>query len=378
MGISFFGKRKTSRRTKQKGADKVARELIKDKINQNPVIEAAVLSKHFGVPINPNDLKPEPPVERLRKKVFDLANESLVTNEENKERAIDAAFQELEGTSQFPGNRKRIPYWRRGVGKGKELDDEFMEQYPTGSPLEETLNTMDILEERFGKRQPGFIDAMLQPGGVGTELVKLLTTAMTAKGSSQAPTNGTPMLPPTGREMIAVEVDGKLVEMSREGSSIYKRQREDLQRLKAGTSNTSNVAIESKTTETKTTEDSVPTSQVQSPIENIGQASPNVESTFPPPLKSYIESHISAFTDVGQIIIDEIAHPPEQFADIIKQLAQSGDMTFVVILEYLKTHTADQILQMLDMLKQYPELSPYIQKTKDNRNWVEAVLENLK
>ena len=81
---------------------------------------------------------------------------------------------------------------------------------------------------------------------------------------------------------------------------------------------------------------------------------------------------------MGKTIIDAITQPPEQFADTIKQLAQSGDMTFVIILEYLKTHTADQVPQMLDVLKQYPEVSPYIQKIKDNHNWVEAVLENLK
>jgi hypothetical protein len=65
-------------------------------------------------------------------------------------------------------------------------------------------------------------------------------------------------------------------------------------------------------------------------------------------------------------------------AKSIKQEAQNGDMTNVIILEYLITHTTDQLIEMLEMSNNFPVLIPYIQKIKDNRNWVNAVLENLK
>jgi hypothetical protein len=84
------------------------------------------------------------------------------------------------------------------------------------------------------------------------------------------------------------------------------------------------------------------------------------------------------FTAVGQTIVKEIANPPEQFAERLKQEAQSGDMTPAVILEYLRTNTPDQVFKTLELFSSFLALAPYIQKLKENRPWVETVLANIK
>lgn|GEM_PF-4207498 len=117
---------------------------------------------------------------------------------------------------------------------------------------------------------------------------------------------------------------------------------------------------------------------MQPPLENDKPAEPNAVPILNPLLKEYIESHLPAFTDLAQSIVAEIANPPEQFVKDLQEATENNNLNIQMFLEYLKNHTIEEIFQMLDTLNTISALSPYIQKIKENRGWVEAVLRRIK
>jgi hypothetical protein len=374
MNMNFFRKKKNKRHVRKTGADKLAVDIIKNKGNSNPTVEAAVLSKHFGIPISPEALKPESPVEQFRRKVFNLANQSIDGNEESKERAIDAAFSELENSSQISG-RKKVPYWRRDPGRGADIDDSFMGPYPPSDSLEETLNNIELLEHRFARQQPGLIQAMLQPGGIGTELLKLFNSMMAAGGSNQLLPTNPKIAAPVVPNMISVEVNGSLVEMTKEGYDIYKKQHEELLSLKNKETEKVPGINEPKSMESKNTDNNLP-AQPQSKDSEPGNQGHKIE--IPPGLKDYIEKNIDVFKEIGETLLRAMSVTPEDFVEVLEEDEQNGDLTTIAVLQYIRTHNIEEVYGSLQLLESFQPLNPYIQKLKENPKWLEEVIADLK
>jgi hypothetical protein len=309
-----------------------------------------------GIPVSAADIKPESAADAFQSKIILAAMDKIDQTPELIEEATEMMLDKISRE----GRTRRRP---RGDGQEFEGMVPAYGGFDPSNPLA-MFDLVDQLKERIGG---GSAIDKLANSTVLSDIVKVVIPAlMGGKGGQQ----NVPQIAPRPA-MVAVEVDGQIVEMTRQGYEIYKRQREQLL-LQAG----------GKVAEPPPRRPPAPP--------NTGAKPPKEEvlATDEQPLPDNAENGVPSIVlpeSVVQTLVEVAKRfeagmklPPENFVQDLYETSMTNENDAVIFIALAKVADYDDALAKVSNFKSYPELLPFITKLEANRPWATAVLAKVK
>ena len=330
-----------------------------------PLLQAAIISKRTGVQIGVEDLKPISAKEAFKSEAMKMAIEKLKTDPEYKEEVAEEAKMLL--SEEIEGSRGR----RYGRSRGsQDYDDrEGMIPYQPLGPID-IIQQYHQIAENFPKN--GGLSNILQP----EVLLGFLDFAKTMMGPKNLPNNNNSR----GVDVVMVEVDGQLVEMTRAGYTIYKRQRDELLKLKPAVPAIASTSTEGPTPASTgtvtpevrnhaiTTPEAVTvtqgTVQVETPPADIGE-----KPQLPVPMEVLLE--------MAGTITPYFDGTPAAWVKDLREQAKT-DPNVASFAQIFMVMDADTIIKTVKPYAVYPELAPFIKRLEDKKVWVEEAFKLLR
>lgn len=407
--ISFnIGRKQPVKSTKRKSRkkswlDDAAKEsdgLLATLKKNNATLQAAIIKHRTGVDIEPKDIHIDTPEDRFMDKVYENAINEVQADDEFMQEAKFAAIDRIRNN--VPGQASRYRRYQGGDGYGGPYQpgDYFPGWGGFGSDgFQSPLYIVDTFKQ-IKEAMEGETGGKFTP--ILTEIVKQLPLFFGQKPAPSQPARPVPQL-------IAVEVDGEFVEMTRQSYEIFKRQQEQIKRLTTPTVSTPPV-----TPQAVTPEPAAPAPEPPAPAPS--EATPEMSQTditAPPEQPAKVElapepdekegeipedynipieqeneqkklelpeDIVKLFVEIGKRIVDGMELSPEKFArkvyeDTLEDDAEDAIFMFNFLVK-LEDH--EEIVEKLQMWKGQTEFIPFIEKIELNRDWVEAALTKLK
>jgi len=371
--MNLFGKKEKvvpapKRRSRNKpsmwmrAATKTSDPLLQKIRDTSPTMQAAIISKITGVPFTKEDIPISDPLKAMEARVTEAAMKDIENDEDFIESYKDGMLENLY-TKSGAGRRRMF---RRGRGDGQEFEGMGSPAYGGFDPTNPLamFDLVDQLKERIGG---GSAIDKLANSTVLSDIVKVVIPAlMGGKGGQQ----NVPQIAPRPA-MVAVEVDGQLVEMTRQGYEIYKKQREQL--LLQGGGKVAEPPPRRPpappNTGTKPPKEEVPATDVEQPLSDNAEEAPSL--ILP-------ESVIQTLVEVAKRFEAGMNLPPEKFVQDLYEESLTDTDSAVIFSALAKVADYDDALAKASNFKHYPDLLPFITKLEANRPWATAVLAKVK
>lgn len=358
-------------------------DTLLDKAKEtSPVLQAAIIRRATGIPIEAKDIHVSTPDEAFEAKLMVKAIDHIEGDTAFMDDAVAAMIDRIRySTPQKNRRGGRYPNYPPSNGDGYE-------EYPPGFWPGMTGDPEEIIEKYHRIR-----DSMKQDSGGISSLMDTKAASELIKGVFSMITGGKNGGAPEGPQMISVEIDGRFVEMTRDGYEIYKRQRAQL--LQGRPPSASLPAAPAAAPAPPPPPGAAPAgtpppgaatpapSIVIKPAESDTKP-PEVDTktpetvTAPPPLPPEV---VRLFKEVGSRLVDAMEKDkltPEDFAQKLCDDAKIDNQTMFIFGFLSELDGFDDAVNKLNALRTSPELVPYIDKIVNNRAWYEPALNKIK
>jgi hypothetical protein len=183
-----------------------AKKLVQNMIENNAVVQAAIIHSLTGLDINAADVKIETPEEAFERIIFNAAIKDLARDERFIEEAKQILMDRAYGSIGFLG---------RGGGQGGGPPGS---QNSGGAGRLDPLYILDLAEQIKAKVGGASTLEAVMKSPVLIEIIKTIIPALLSRMNNQQQGQTTPP-----SDLIEVEVDGQLVEMTMRGYETWKR-----------------------------------------------------------------------------------------------------------------------------------------------------------
>jgi hypothetical protein len=393
---------KRRRRQSQTWLHKEGLKALKDKdggilarVRDSPIVQAAVISEATGIPITAKDIPTTTPEEKLEAQVMEEVLAEAAKDPEYREEVKAATLDRIRWAN-MPGGRRSRRRFLPG-GDDEDFPPGFLPGAYGGYDPSNPLSIIDMyreFESKFKDIKPDIFSKMF-PNGLD-ELIKLIPGFL-GKGNGHGP------------DMVAIEIDGEYVEVSRQAYIAMKRQRA---RLKAGppplpgsTAPLATVpapvvptapvpvaaaAPASAPAAAEKPAAPAPVAPAAAPVntalaenkESSPEVDPGEEEALPESInlnEKVPAVFIKELEEFGKRIVEGIDKKPEEFTQALSEAYEAGDPNAGLVWRTL-VGTADfaDLVKNLSRFKGTPELKPYIEKLEQNKDWGEAVIKKVK
>ena len=348
---------------------------LNDMVSTNALLQAAVLSKATGIAFESKDIKIQSPEEAFEAAVTTAALSEATKDKDYMEEAKEVMLDRMyaKGT----GHRRLTrPGSRGGDGSDGEFPPGYNPGYDPNDPIH-ILDKADEIKERVGGGG-GTLKAVLD-SPVIMQLITTFAPMFLGGGKTAAP-------PPQiqGPSLIAVEVDGKIVQMTMEGFEVYKKMRQE-QLLLNGAPPKPDAPMTIVPTGSIPPA-GVPANAVAASTAAVPAAAADKKETPAP-----VEHPVPPKPDVElpKETIDQLVTAAKEFEDGMKkpgdvfaqEMFDSGDINpqvkfFASIIAKLADY--DEMMAKLFPFRYYKELEPFIIKLEQNKEWAVKALAKLK
>jgi hypothetical protein len=372
--FNLFSSRSNNGRKKKKKTNQWFRDAVKSDTTKellgtlqktNSTVQAAIISKATGITIDPKDIKVQTSTQKFEDMIAEKAMEEIAAdpNSEFVENAKQAMIFKLAGSNKGLFTRNMMNPDGDDSEYGPMTGGYFG---PMGNSILEVMDQIDEIKERVGGK-----NAIAQIGN-SEVLIELIRQIMPAILGKNAPAPG----PTPTSQTIMVDIDGNLIEMTRQVYQIYKAQQEKIKMLNTGNGHkpaeqtvTAEPAapLPQKPIETKSAEPILPVEPV------------NVIQEEPAQKKEINEATRIALLDIGNrlmVAMDQLS--AEEFITNLEEEAKE-DTTVLIIYEFLKNiESYDNAVSYLANLEDDERFTTVITKIKENKTWVDAVFDIIK
>jgi hypothetical protein len=183
-----------------------SKKLIERLVQDNPVVQAAIVHGLTGIDINPADIRIETPEEAFERIIFNAAIKDLARDErfieEAKQILMDRAYDSIGGFLGRGGKQRGGPTGSQNSGAAGRLDPLYI---------------LDLAKQIKAKVGNGSTLETLMKSPVLIEIIKTIIPALLSRVNNQQQGQTAPPC-----DLINVEMDGQLIEMTRRGYQTWK------------------------------------------------------------------------------------------------------------------------------------------------------------
>ena len=335
-------------------------------VKSNPLLQAAVLSKATGITIEPKDiLNPEQAFEAA---VTAAALPEMLKDVEYMEEAKNLMLDRMyaKGT----GHRRLTRPGRGGDGNGS--DGEFPPGGYGNGPMTpmQMVDEVDQLKERLGG---GGSLKTLSESPVIMQLIQTFAPLLLGGGKNASP-------PPQiqGPSLIAVEVEGKLVQMTMDGYEVYKKMRQE--KLLLNSAPKTDVPAIVAAAAAPPVPAAAPAASAAVPAA-AADVKPNAPVEHPVPPKPDVElpeEVIEQLVSAAKEFEDGMNKPGDVFAQEMFDQGETNPQIKFISGIIAKLADYDEMMAKLFPFRYYKELEPFIIKLETNKEWAVKALAKIK
>lgn len=329
---------------------KASENLIQKVKQGSPKLQAAIVTKATGVPLEKEDIRLTDPSEEIESRVAEAAMKDIETDPDFIQAYKDSIIDKIYAKGGVPARRRLMR--RQDLQEGEQLEgiDPYGYQNQPQTPLE-MIDMVDAIKEKVGGggTMRGITDIV-------TSLAPILPLLLGSKngGNQSVPQIAAPA------NLVAVEVDGQLVEMTRQGYEIYKRQRDRLKAIESG--------------QPPPAENKNSVSTPADAVKSSSQPPPVVDNPIELDEKWRVQ-----IIEASKVFLDNMDKKPDEFAELLDKWANTDqEPNALIVYNVLKTVSFEDGLSTLLRLKHYPDLLPLINKLEAKQEWVKSVMAAVK
>ena len=268
-------------------------------------------------------------------------------------------------SEEIEGSRGRR--YGRSLGSQDYDDREGMIPYQPLGPID-IIQQYHQIAENFPKG--GGLGNLMDPT-VLTSLIGLFQTMMAPKSSGISHT-----------DMVAVEVDGQLIDMPRPAYLAFKKQREEFLKLKtavpalsaASTSSNGPTPASAGTVTPEVKDNTIVTPEAVTVIQGTIQVeTPPADTGAKPQLPVPME----VLLEMARTITPYFDGTPAAWVKDLREQSKT-DSNVASFVQIFMVMDADTIIKAVKPYAVYPELAPFIKRLEDKKAWVEEAFKLLR